>query len=83
MQLARVSTIAILEGSLCSMWRLWSECGWSAVRALLRWLLQMIQHGCEADKADYDGRTALELACVKGHVEVRSCSMSERVGYSH
>lgn len=31
----------------------------------------MLSHGCDPDMADYDGRTALELACVKGHVEVR------------
>lgn len=33
---------------------------------------QMIQHGCDPNIADYDGRTALELACVKGHLEVVS-----------
>ena len=31
---------------------------------------QMLQQGCPADSADYDGRTALELATVKGHTGV-------------
>lgn len=43
-----------------------------APACLLFILLQMIQHGCKPDMADYDGRTALELACVKGHTEVRA-----------
>ena len=30
----------------------------------------MLSYGQSPDMADYDGRTALELACVKGHVEV-------------
>lgn len=30
----------------------------------------MLQQGCHPDFKDYDGRTALELACMKGHIEV-------------
>jgi uncharacterized protein len=33
-------------------------------------LAQMLRQGFSADTADYDGRTALMLACVKGHMDV-------------
>ena len=32
--------------------------------------LQMLQQGFAPDSADYDGRTALMLAAVKGHADV-------------
>lgn len=45
-------------------------CALCTLRARVPTRPQMIQHGCDPNIADYDGRTALELACVKGHLEV-------------
>lgn len=40
---------------------------WAASQGNEMKVRQMLHQGCPADAADYDGRTALELACVKGH----------------
>ncbi|KAI7843592.1 hypothetical protein COHA_002834 [Chlorella ohadii] len=43
---------------------------WAASQGNEAKVRQMLQQGCPADSADYDARTALELACVKGHAGV-------------
>lgn len=39
-----------------------NACYWGAAEEVAR----LLQHGCPADVADYDGRTALFVACVNG-----------------
>ncbi|KAK9804415.1 hypothetical protein WJX72_011623 [[Myrmecia] bisecta] len=44
----------------------------AASHADIAQLRTMIQHGFDVNSTDYDGRTALMLACVKGHADVVS-----------
>ncbi len=53
-----------------------AACGHALQRALCRCILdacaQMLQSGFDVNTADYDGRTALMLACAKVSPSVRS-----------
>jgi ankyrin repeat protein len=43
---------------------------YAATRGDAMKLRSMLQQGFNPDSADYDGRTALMLACVRGHRDV-------------
>lgn len=47
-----------------------SDCRYAATRGDIVKLRSMLQQGFHPDSADYDGRTALMLACVRGHRDV-------------
>jgi hypothetical protein len=46
------------------------SCRYAATRGDVMKLRSMLQQGFNPDSADYDGRTALMLACVRGHRDV-------------